>query len=90
MKENVFPPIVLSSLEDEEEETEQTETLYVDKVLDHKTDRNKTTLFLVHWRGWGQKDNTWEPKENFQNTPIGPDSSTCALAVYMASNKYLS
>ena len=37
----------------------------VERVLSVR--RNKGRFeFLVKWLGWGEKDNTWEPKENFE------------------------
>lgn len=33
----------------------------VDSGMDHGT---KQVLFLVKWKGYGDKDNTWEPKTN--------------------------
>ena len=45
----------------------------VERVLSVR--RNKGRFeFLVKWLGWGEKDNTWEPKENFEGDACKFDS----------------
>lgn len=42
------------------------QTLYVVKrILDKKEERGKP-LYLVRWRGYGPKDDTWEPEEHLE------------------------
>ena len=38
--------------------------LIVEKVLNRRTAANGGTEYLIKWRGYSDKDATWEPKEN--------------------------
>jgi chromodomain-containing protein len=35
----------------------------VEEILDHRT-RKERIEYLIHWTGYDQQDNTWEPSEN--------------------------
>ena len=51
------PPVLI----DKEKEYE------VESIIDSKFVRNKLK-FLVHWKGYGIEDRTWEPEENLKNS----------------------
>ena len=53
------PPVIV----DDQEELE------VDSVLDSRI-RYRKLEYLVHWRGQGINDRTWEPVEHLANAPI--------------------
>lgn len=37
--------------------------LQVEKILEHRDKKGKTE-YLIQWKDWGPKYNTWEPEEN--------------------------
>lgn len=53
--------------EDEEEDDDEEETVQeyeVEKIIDVHFKRNGAREYLVRWKGFGAKDDTWEPADN--------------------------
>lgn len=51
-----------------ESECEEGEPVYeVERILDHRKDKNGEILYLVKWKGWPTENSTWEPEENLTN-----------------------
>ncbi|KAJ9598686.1 hypothetical protein L9F63_010635, partial [Diploptera punctata] len=54
-----------SEKNDESEEPEDvTKEFEVDKVMEVHFKKNGTREFLIHWKGFSHKEDTWEPEQN--------------------------
>jgi len=52
-------------LADAEGEPEEEEYI-VEKILDKRKGKNGKVEYLLKWKGYGNDDNTWEPKDNLE------------------------
>ena len=48
-----------------DEKEDEGKFFVVDKILDHRKNSNNNFEYLVKWKNFSDKDNTWEPIENF-------------------------
>ncbi len=52
-------------IEISEDEDEDPDAEYeVERLIDCREKRNGTREFLVHWKGWSKKFDSWEPEDN--------------------------
>lgn len=49
--------------EDENEDSEEAE-YEVERIVDMNQKKNGKREFLVHWKGFSSRDDTWEPEDN--------------------------
>ncbi|EAY20210.1 hypothetical protein TVAG_021570 [Trichomonas vaginalis G3] len=52
------------SQEAEEEEDAEEEIYEVEKIVDHKKQKDGTYVYYIKWKGYTDEDNTWEPEAN--------------------------
>lgn len=48
----------------DDEEGDPNAEYEVERLIDVREKRNGAREFLVHWKGWGKKFDSWEPEEN--------------------------
>lgn len=53
--------------DDDEEDEEEYE---VDRILEVQHKKNGDRHFLIHWKGWASKFNSWEPESNLNCTEL--------------------
>ena len=62
---------IAMGMSDESDDAEmiacEEEVYDVEKILQHREEGNNVE-YLVKWRGYGRKDNTWEPITSFTST----------------------
>ena len=42
----------------------------VESIQGRKIDEHGKRLYLIKWKGWEERDNTWEPMSNLSNVKI--------------------
>ena len=47
-----------------DEQVDQTDIYDAEYIVDKKVNKKGKTLYLVKWKNWSSKANTWEPEEN--------------------------
>ena len=65
------------------------ETWVIDKIVDERIAKNGQKEFLIKWRGWSHKYNTWEPKSHIPGEieEYGDSLSTKLKKIYLQSKK---
>lgn len=62
---DTYPRSRLKLIKYSDEELKDDNILRVHKILGHRKNEKGKYEFLVKWKGWSEKDNSWEPSENF-------------------------
>lgn len=50
--------------EEEDEEGDPDKEYEVQRIIDVRKKKNGTREFLVHWKGWSSRFDSWEPEDN--------------------------
>merc|ERR1711994_793702 len=59
-------PVEINDDSDIEIADEPETTYSVEKIVDKRKGKNGTTEYLVKWKGYSEKQNTWEPVKNIK------------------------
>ena len=51
-------------------DSEQGDQIFDAEAITKKRERKGRVEYLVKWKGWSPKYNTWEPEENILGIPI--------------------
>ncbi|KAN0065103.1 hypothetical protein ACQY0O_001599 [Thecaphora frezii] len=56
--------------DDDDDEEEEAEEYEIEAIRDHREDKSNPGYleYLIKWKGYPEKDNTWEPEENAANS----------------------
>ncbi len=74
---NILPE---SSQRVSREELEEEPEWEVESIVDQAKGKNGKNLYKVHWKGWDESTDTWEPLKNIRNT--------IAYEKWLARSKY--
>ena len=51
-------------------ESQNNDIYVIEKILDHRINKQGQLEYHIKWKGWSMKDCTWENQENFIDTAV--------------------